>query len=199
MKKRFFKSILPAILLVVAVLVIGSGCNSNPPNTTVFSCDDAQPVFEPIFVTLGNQGDMDLQQHEYKFTSSVNGVICALGYQRFMQTTPFAIDNSGEIYTLEIVEGNAHSVTQVFSNTSIEYADLPSSFAVVAGEEYTIRRTGGDGLNSSMGYVANVPSFPVVQGDFTFNSSNFVDIQQGGGGPVANTAVPEIYIQFYED
>jgi hypothetical protein len=199
MKKHLQSTFLPIMLLVTAVLIIGSGCNSNPPNTNVFTCDDAQPIFEPIFTTLGNEGAMDLQQHEYKFTASVNGVICALGYQSLAQTTPFAIDNSGEMYTLEIVEGNGHSVTQVFSSTSIEYAVLPSSFAVIAGTEYTIRRTGGDGLNSSMGYVANVPSFPVVQGNFTFNSSNFVDIQQGGGGPISNTAIPKIYIQFYEN
>lgn len=199
MKHQFFKTISPIMLLVIAVFIIGSGCNDDPPNTTVFTCDDAQPIFESIFTTLGNEGDMDLQQHEYKFTSSVNGVICALGYQSLAQTAPFVVDNSGESYTLEIVEGNGHSVAQVFSSSTIEYADLPNNFAVVAGEEYTIRRTGGDGLNSSMGYVANVPSFPITQGNITFNSSNFVDVQQNGGGSVANTAIPKIYIQFYED
>lgn len=199
MKKHFSKTVIPILLLVIAVFVIGASCNSEPPpNVTVQTCDDATPILESIFIAIGNEGTMDLQQHEYKFTSSVNGSICALGYQSLVQTTPFAVDNSNISYTLEIVEGNGHAVTQVFSSTTIEYVDLPSSFPVVAGTEYTIRRTGGDGLNSSMGYIANVPSFPVTHGNITFNSSNFVDLQQGGG-PVMNTGIPKIYIQFLEE
>ncbi|WP_420574216.1 hypothetical protein [Kordia sp.] len=199
MKKHFSKTVVPTILLVIAVFVIGASCNSEPPNVTVQTCDDATPILESIFIAIGNEGTMDLQQHEYKFTSSVNGAICALGYQSLVQTIPFAVDNSNTPYTLEIVEGNGHMVTQIFSSSTIEYADLSSSFPVIAGTEYTIRRTGGDGLNSSMGYIANVPSFPVTQGNIIFNSSNFVDVQLGGGGPVANIGIPKIYIQFLEE
>lgn len=150
MKKFILQTVLPIMLLSVAVFIIGSSCSSDPPLPTppALTCDDAEPILEPIFTTIGNQGNMDLQQHEYKFISSVDGVICALGYRSLVQNTPFFVFNTQEVYTLEIVEGNGHSVSQSFSSTQIEYANLPSEFTVTAGTEYTIRRTGGDGLNS---------------------------------------------------
>ena len=60
MKKHILQTILPVMLLITAVFIIGSGCNSNPPYATAPTCDDAQPISEPIFTALGNEGDMDL-------------------------------------------------------------------------------------------------------------------------------------------
>ncbi|MEE9363840.1 MAG: hypothetical protein V3U92_14660 [Cellulophaga sp.] len=196
MKFSFLKSFLLITLLVVALFIIGSSCNSpDPTPTPQLTCDDSEPILESIFTALASPASMDLQQHEYKFTSAVAGEICFLGYQSLMQTTPFAIDNTTISYTLEIVGGP--SVTQVFSSTSVEYVALPTPFAINAGQEYTIRRTGGDGLNSSTGYISNVPSFPVTNGNITFTSSNFIDVPPGGG-PLANFGIPKIYFRFLE-
>jgi len=196
MKNSILKSILPAFLLVIAVAIIGSGCNGNGPDqdSSAF-CSNATPVIETALNSLTNDA-MDLQVHEYTFTTSVAGNICQIGYQSLQQTTPFAVDNSAISYTIEIVGGP--SVTNTFSSSSVEYRTIGGPFAITPGVNYVVRRIGGDGLNSSMGHTANT-TFPYTSGNITFLSSNFVDNSSSGGGPVANKGIPKIYFRFIAD
>jgi hypothetical protein len=194
MKKSIFKSILPTALLIIAVAIIGASCNGGEdpnlaPGTT---CSDATPVIETALSSLANDS-MDLQVHEYTFTTSVAGSICEIGYQSLQQTTPFAVNNTTISYTIEIVGGP--SVTNAFSSSSVEYRTIGGAFPITPGVNYIVRRTGGDGLNSSMGHTSNT-SFPYTNGYITFLSSNYVDIASSGGGPIADRGIPKIYFKF---
>ncbi len=195
--------VLPSVLTIIALMGIGSACTPTPDPTP--TCDDATPVMQDLFTNFDAEADyymwpMDLERHEYKFKSSVDGQICALGYQSYQQTTPWAVDNSGVSYTLEIVGGP--SVTQTFSNAVPEYVSV-TPFDIVAGQEYTIRRTGGDGLDASSGRstrpvdYTNV-SFPITRGNITFTASTYYDVV-GNGGPVNSISIPQILFEFVEN
>ena len=196
MKKSILKSILPAFLFVIALTIIGSGCNGSGPDqdSSVF-CSNATPIIETTLNSLANDA-MDLQVHEYTFTTSVAGNICEIGYQSLVQTTPFAVDNSAISYIIEIVGGP--SVTNTFSSSSVEYRTIGGPFAITPGVNYVVRRTGGDGLNSSMGYTSNT-IFPYTNGHITFLGSNFVNSSSSSGGPIANKGIPKIYFKFVAD
>ncbi|WP_028889337.1 hypothetical protein [Tenacibaculum ovolyticum] len=196
MKKSIFKSILPITLLIIAVSIIGSGCNGTDPNIDPStSCGSATPVIETALSSLANDA-MDLQVHEYTFTTNVAGNICEIGYQSLQQTTPFAVNNTAVSYTIEIVGGP--SITNTFSSSAVEYRTIGGTFPITPGVNYVIRRIGGDGLNSSMGHTSNT-TFPYTNGNITFLSSNFVDSASSGGGPIANKGIPKIYFRFLAD
>lgn len=203
MKKSIINYIIPSLLLIIALLSIGPGCT--PPVDPASTCDDATPVMENLFNDLDADADyymwpMDLERHEYTFKSSVSGKICALGYQSYQQTTPWAINNSGVTYTLEIVGGP--SVSDTFSSTAPEYISI-TPFDIVAGQEYTIRRTGGDGLDSSSGRSSrpadySTVTFPFTRGNITFTAATYYDVV-GNGGPVNSISIPQILFEFVEN
>ncbi|TXD49369.1 hypothetical protein [Polaribacter sp. IC073] len=191
--KTFLKKTVPFLLLIGAIFIIGSSCGDGlSPTPQAGACDDANTTIEDALSSLSNKS-MDLQVHEYVFTTNVAGNICAMGYQSFAQTTPYSVDNSAVSYKIEIVSGP--SVNSTFSNSTIEYITLGAPYAIVPGVNYTIRRTGGDGLNNSLGHTASA-TFPYTSGNITFLSSNFVDSSSSGGGPVANNGIPKIYFNF---
>jgi len=203
MKKTLINYFLPIFLLAIALTSIGTGCTEPAPPTP--TCADATTLMQDLFTNLDAEAayymwPMDLEQHEYKFSSSVDGQICSLGYQSYAQTTPWAFDNAGVSYTLEIVGGPY--VTQTFSSSAPQYVSI-APFDIVAGQEYTIRRTGGDGLDSSSGRstrptnFSNV-SYPLTRGQITFTSSNYVDVV-GTGGPVTSISIPQILFEFVEN
>ncbi|QXP64783.1 hypothetical protein [Polaribacter sp. HaHaR_3_91] len=194
--KKLLKNTLPFVLLITAVLIIGAGCGDGlSPTPSGDICDNADTTIETALSDLSNKS-MDLQVHEYVFTTSEPGSICAIGYQSFAQTTPYAVDNSAVSYEIEIVGGP--TISSTFSNSSIEYISLTTPYEIVPGVNYTIKRTGGDGLNTSNGHTAAV-TFPFASSNFTFVSSNFVDSGSNGGGPVANNGIPKIYFTFTTD
>ncbi|MCI2228314.1 hypothetical protein MC378_03975 [Polaribacter sp. MSW13] len=194
--KNLLKNTLPFLLLISAIFIIGASCGDGlSPTPSGDVCDNADTSIETALSSLNNSS-MDLQVHEYVFTTSEPGNICAIGYQSFAQTTPYAIDNSAVSYEIEIVGGP--TINSTFSNSNIEYISLSTPFAIVPGVNYTIRRTGGDGLNTSNGYTA-AATFPYTSSNFTFVSSNFVDSDSNGGGPVANNGIPKIYFTFTTD
>ncbi|PQJ81785.1 hypothetical protein [Polaribacter glomeratus] len=191
--KSFLKKTFPFLLLIGTIFIIGSGCgdgNPEPPQPTI--CASSENTIETALSSLTNRS-MDFQVHEYVFTTNVAGNICAIGYQSLVQTTPFPIDNSTVSYKIEIVDGPA--INSTFSTATIDYITLNTPFAIVPEVKYTIKRTGGDGLNSSSGRTA-ASTFPYTSGNITFLSSNFVDSSSSGGGPVPNNGIPKIYFKF---
>ncbi|MCT4699431.1 hypothetical protein [Tenacibaculum haliotis] len=194
MKKSILKTVLPTILLIIAIAIIGSGCGDglSPSIDPSNECSDAETTIETALSALPTNS-MDLQIHEYTFETSVTGSICEIGYQSLQQTTPFAINNTSINYTIEIVGGP--SITNTFSSSMIEYKTIGGSFEILPGVTYTLRRTGGDGLNSSTGHTSTA-TFPYTSGYITFLSSNFVDSSSTGGGPVTNNGIPKIYFKF---
>jgi len=204
MRNTISKYVIPVILVIASTFCIGGNCSGTdpiPPPT----CDDSVATMQSLFTNLDAEAayymwPMDLERHEYTFTSSVDGQICSLGYQSYAQTTPWAYDNASVSYTLEIVGGP--SVTQTFSSSAPQYVSV-SPFDVVAGQTYTIRRTGGDGLDSSSGRstrpanFADV-SFPLTRGNITFTASNYYDVI-GDGGPVPSISIPQLLFEFVEN
>jgi hypothetical protein len=203
MRNTISKYIIPVILVIASTFCIGGNCGGDEPPAP--TCADATPMMENLFTNIDAEAayymwPMDLERHEYTFTSSVDGQICSLGYQSYAQTTPWAYDNSGVTYTIEIVGGP--SITQTFSSTTPQYVSI-TPFEIVAGQTYTIRRTGGDGLDTSSGRSTRPTSFadvsfPLTRGNITFTASNYYDVV-GDGGPVPSISIPQILFEFVEN
>ena len=195
------KFIIPIVLILLGVYFVGSSC-SGPSTVASNDCSISDTRIEDVFsdLTMISESPMDSQEHHYTFSSNVNGQICAIGYQSLQQTTPYVVDNSSVTYTITIENGP--SVTQTFPTGSIEYVDV-TPFDIVAGEKYTIKRVGGDGLNSSMGHTKrnadlSTLNFPITQGNITFYSSEIKDTGATNGTTLPNKALPRIYFKFLE-
>ena len=195
------KFIIPIVLILLGVYFVGASCSSPDPVPSQ-DCNDSTKFMESIFTQLNTiaESPMDSQEHHYTFSLSTNGKICAIGYQSYQQTTPYVVDNSNVTYTISIENGP--SVTQTFPTGSIEYVDI-TPFDIVAGEKYTIKRIGGDGLNSSMGHTKrnadlSTLNFPINQGILTFYGSEIKDTGAAAGTTLPNKALPRIYFKFLE-
>jgi hypothetical protein len=202
MKKIFLTIVIPAIIIVSAVLATGSSCTSVPPPPAV-TCDVTNTKFKQLFTfaktTMAGSVDvttMDLLTHEYTFTPTANEVICKVGYQGnsilFANNIP---------YTIEIVNSaNAIMYTgnHVFQSTAIDYKTI-GPVNLTAGQSYTIKRTVTNymsNLATTTGRMLsfNLPAnhFPVTNNGLTITASNF----SGAGGPVPNIGIPYIEIVF---
>ncbi len=116
----------------------------------------------------------DAKIHEYTFTPNSNLNLCSVGYQAFDETP----------YQIELLDANGNIILNemmTFSTTEQSEVILSSNISLMAGQEYTIRRTQNDYqyISDVIGYVfLNFGSgidFPIVFNDITLVSSNLHD------------------------
>jgi hypothetical protein len=137
---------------------------------------------------------MDLDTHEYTFNTTGSLQICGFGYKSA---------GTNLVYEIKLVDQNNNVVYQgnhSFSDTTFDYISIPP-ISISAGV-YTLSRTltNGSNLSDTIGPITrgannSAISFPVNLGpNITITGSNFY----GGGGPVPNFGIPNIYFEYIE-
>jgi hypothetical protein len=212
MKKFSVKQTVPALAVLVAVLIIGSGCpgggsSPTPPPATI-TCDTTNSPFKQMYQSLitttvpawQDLTSIDNKTHEYSFTVNTNRNICAIGYQAQPVITAASLP-----YTMQIVNATSGTIlytgNHVFGSSTTTYVPV-TPLALTAGQPYIIRRT----LNNFLGNVLNTISryakkpatglsFPMSQGTgFSILSSAAYDAPSGSVSN--NHGVPYIDIIF---
>ncbi len=206
MKKKvqqFLTIAVPAILLGVAVFVIGPACGPGPGPTVAASCDTTNSAFRQLYLNSKNtlsgsteNSTWDLLTHEYSFKVSVAKTICAIGYQGnaavFAASVPYTIEITNSTGTILFTNN------YIFNSTRVDYKSI-TPLALVANQTYIIKRrltNNLSNLNNNLGKVLlfNVGNrYPIVVGDLTLTASNFYDATPG---PLVNYGIPYVDIVF---
>ncbi|MEP7238136.1 MAG: hypothetical protein ABI685_09735 [Ferruginibacter sp.] len=201
--KQFLAIGVPALLLGIAVFIIGPACSTGPVPTVVAPCDTANSAFRQLYLnsknTIAGSADInswDLLIHEYSFKVAVNKTICAIGYQGnaavFAANVPYIIEISNSTGTVLFTSNF------IFNSTRVDYRSI-SPVVLTANQTYFIKRklTNNLGnLNNNLGKVLTFTTanhFPVTFGDLTLTSSNFYDFTAVSSG---NFGIPFIDIVF---
>lgn len=181
MKKNLLKFVLPILLPLAAVFVIGPGCGPGPsPTPTPTTCDTtATSQFMNLYNSFGTDVySYDLQVYEYTFSSSVNGSICAIGYQGHPNLTGVAA------YKIEIIDKATNAVLSTgaysFAASARSYQSI-STVNITAGTQYIMRRTVintlGD-VSNTISHFKQIPSpfVPIVHGNLTIHETQTYEV-----------------------
>jgi hypothetical protein len=201
--KQFLTIGVPAILLGVAVFVIGPACGPGPGPTVAASCDTTNSAFRQLYLNSKNTlsgsteiNSWDLLTHQYSFKVSVSKTICAIGYQGNA-----AVFAAGVPYTIEITNSTGtvlFTSNYVFSSTRVDYRSI-SPLVLTANQTYIIKRRLTNNLSNLANNMGKVLSFnvgnqfPITVGDLTLTASTFYDAAPGS---LVNLGIPYIDIVF---
>ena len=188
-------------LLLIIVIVGGSilACKKDAVDPAADCSTTQNRDMEGFFNTLNSSStyfiyeNMDLATHEYNFTTSVDLQICGFGY----------ISQDPNLnYEIKITDSNNNTVysgTFSFDNSAYDYVGIPP--LTLSAGTYTLSRTviNPSSPNDALGPITRRSDFmdmdfPKTLGNITFNSSKFY----GGGGPVLDYGIPNIYFEYIE-
>jgi hypothetical protein len=188
---------------IFSLLIFVSSCKSDAADPTV-DCNSGQTQnVGAFFNALNSQpgyfmyDNMDLTTHAYTFTTNADIQICGFGYKSQNPNLDYVIELTGP--------GVSFSQTMQFDNTQFEYIDVPP-ITLQAGGSYTLMRTvtNNSNLNETIGPITRAgtpnapsdPTFPITLpgSNITITGATFY----GGGGPVNNYGVPNIYFNYIE-
>jgi len=190
---------LTTIILFFASILYA--CKKDAADPTVDCNSSGTQQVGTFFNALNSQSgyfmydNMDLLTHEYTFTANTNIQICGFGYKS---------QGSQLFYRIELIASDGTSLYNQqlsFDANQFEYVSVPP-ITVNAGT-YTIKRTVVNNINASdvIGPITRAgtqssptdPTFPInIGSEITILSANF----SGGGGPVPNYGVPNIYFEY---
>lgn len=193
--KTLFKSI-----LVVSIILVAS-CKKDVADPTVDCSTNQNHDIEGFFNALNNQSgyfeyeSMDLLSHEYTFTTNVAIQICGFGYKSQGQSLVY------EIKLTSSSNSTLYSGNLSFSSSTFDYTSIPP--ITLQPGTYTLTRTitNNTNLGETIGPITRAgtasspsnPTFPISLGpDISIISANFY----GGGGPVPDYGIPNIYFDY---
>lgn len=199
MKNKFSKIILPALLLVVALCIIGPSCGDSSiqlQTPSVPTCDSSNTLFKQLYnqtdlaSSVSSQNLYDNQVYEYTFYVDSNRTICSVGLESTAANTSYTI----EIYnkTDAIM---AYTGAFVFNTGATDYKTITPTF-LLAGKNYIIRRitaTLAGSQTKGLGYASS-SIFPVSLNGLIITSANLYDVNTIGS--VTNKVLPFIDIVF---
>ena len=193
-------------LVLAVTLIFFLSCKKDAADPTVDCSTSQSRDIENFFNTLNNSSgyfgydNMDLESHEYTFTVNNNSIqICGFGYKSQNQSLQYEIKLTNNTNSNSVV----YSGNMSFSSSSFSYTSIPP--VTLQPGTYTLTRTLSNYSSASdvIGPVTRAgtpsspsnPNFPItIDPNITITGSNFY----GGGGPVPNYGVPNIYFEYIE-
>jgi hypothetical protein len=195
MKKIFLQLILPLLIICGAILSIGTSCGSGPSSPPLpVPCDSTSTKFMALYNAYpsANVYSYDAQVYEYTFKSSVDGNICAIGYQGHPNLV------STNAYKIDIIDATSNTVlstgTYSFTSSNRGYKTFGPTIGINANTPYIVRRTVVNNLGNVANTISNFkqipsPFVPIVNGTLTITGTKTYDFYSGTPTNVTNNGV----------
>ena len=193
------KTPLPLFIILFSMGIVFYSCKKDAADPTA-DCSSSNRDIEAFFNTIHASSNyelyetMDLDTHEYTFSTAGDLQICGFGYKSAAPSL---------VYEIKLTDSNNNVIYQgnhSFSASAFDYVSVPP--ITIQPGTYTLSRTvtNASNLSETIGRITrgannSAITFPVNMGpNLSILSANFY----GSGGPVPNYGIPNIYFEYIE-